>query len=79
VLVLVSQYDHCLLDLLYRLDAGELAIEIPIVVSNPETCRPLCERYGIPVLHLPVTKETKAAQEARLRELIEERLRESGR
>ena len=72
VLVLVSQYDHCLLDLLYRLDAGELAIEIPIVVSNHETCRPLCERYAIPFLHLPVTKDTKAAQEARLRELIAE-------
>ena len=71
-LVLVSQYDHCLLDLLYRWEAGELAIEIPVVVSNHETCRTLCERYGVPFLYLPVTKENKVEQEARLRGLIAE-------
>lgn len=72
VLIMVSQYDHCLLDLLYRWAAGELAIEIPLVVSNHDTCRTLCERYGIPFVHLPVTKDTKAAQEARLMALIRE-------
>jgi len=71
-LVLVSQYDHCLLDLLYRWEAGELAIEIPVVVSNHEACRTLCERYGVPFLHLPVTKENKAEREAHLRGLIAE-------
>lgn len=72
LLVMVSQYDHCLLDLLYRMDNGELAVEIPIVVSNHETCRPLCERYGIPFVHLPVTADTKAQQEQRVLELIDE-------
>lgn len=72
VLIMVSQYDHCLLEILYRWQAGELSIEIPVVVSNHEACRPLCERYGIPFVHLPVTPETKPAQEARLRELIAE-------
>lgn len=72
VLIMVSQYDHCLLEILYRWQAGELSIEIPVVVSNHETCRPICERYGIPFVHLPVTAATKPAQEARLREIIAE-------
>jgi formyltetrahydrofolate deformylase len=72
VLVMVSKYDHCLVDLLYRYDNGELPVEIPLVVSNHEDCRPLAERHGIPFVVLPVTPETKAAQEARLLALVEE-------
>jgi formyltetrahydrofolate deformylase len=72
LLVMVSQYDHCLLDLLYRMHNGELAVEIPVVVSNHETCRSLCERYGVPFLHLPVTASSKEAQERRVLELVEE-------
>jgi len=72
VLVMVSKYDHCLVDLLYRYDNGELPVEIPLVVSNHEDCRPLAERHGIPFVVLPVTPETKAEQEARLLALVEE-------
>ena len=72
VLIMVSKFDHCLLDLLYRWQAGELPIEIPLVVSNHPDCAELCARYGVPYLHLPVTKDTKAEQEAALRDLIAE-------
>ena len=72
VLVMVSKYDHCLVDLLYRYDNGELPVEIPLIVSNHEDCRPLAERHGIPFVVLPVTPETKSAQEARLLALVEE-------
>ncbi len=73
VLIMVSQYDHCLVDLLYRWSADELPIDIAGIVSNHETCRPTAERYGIPFDHLPVTRESKPAQEARLLAIVEER------
>ena len=71
-LIMVSQYDHCLDDLLYRLRKGELNIEITAVVSNHQGLRPMVEREGIRFIHLPVTKDTKPQQEARLLEFIEE-------
>lgn len=71
-LILVSKFDHCLLDLLYRWRAGELPIEIPLVVSNHPDCAELCAGYGIPFVHLPVTKDTKAEQEAAIQALIAE-------
>jgi formyltetrahydrofolate deformylase len=71
-LVMVSRYDHCLVDLLYRQDIGELPIDIPLIVSNHEDCRPIAERHGIPYVVLPVTKDTKAEQEAVLASLLVE-------
>ncbi len=71
ILIMVSKFDHCLLDLLYRWSAKELAVDIPLVVSNHEDCRAMVERYGIEFVHLPVTAATKAAQETALLELIE--------
>ena len=71
-LVMVSKQDHCLVDLLYRYDNGELPVEIPLVVSNHEDCRPIAERHGIAFVHLPVTPETKAQAEARLLDLVDE-------
>jgi formyltetrahydrofolate deformylase len=71
-LIMVSRQDHCLVDLLYRHDLGELPVDIPLVVSNHEDCRPIAERHGIPFVHLPVTAETKHEQEGRLLELVEE-------
>src|SRR5262245_7669948 len=62
--IAVSRYDHCLVDLLYRVRSGELRVDIPFVVSNHETARPLVESYGIPFHHLPVEAETRAGQEA---------------
>jgi formyltetrahydrofolate deformylase len=70
VLIMVSKFDHCLVDLLYRWRNGLLAIDIPIIVSNHPDCQPVAGRYDIPFLHLPVTKDTKAEQEAQIQELV---------
>jgi len=72
VLVMVSRLDHCLADLLYRWDIGELPADLQVVVSNHEDCRPLAERYGLPFVHVPVTAATKPQAEGRLLELIAE-------
>ena len=70
--ILVSRYDHCLIDLLWRWDAGELDAEIPLVVSNHPDLASRMEIYGIPFHHLPVTKETKAEQESEILGLLSE-------
>ena len=62
-LVLVTKESHCLRDLMYLLELGELPIEIPLVISNREDLKSLVESHGIPFLYLPVTKENKAEQE----------------
>ena len=59
----VSKESHCLYDLLSRHEAGELPVEIPLIVSNHETLRPAAERFGIPFHHFPMTKENRHAQE----------------
>ena len=71
VLIMVSNYDHCLRDLLYRREIGELKIEIPAVVSNHRSTYQLVARHDIPFHHLPVTRENKAEQEAALLEIID--------
>jgi len=70
-LVLVTKESHCLRDLLYLLELGELPIEIPVVVSNHEDLRTLVESHGFTFIHLPVTAATKADQEKELLALIE--------
>ncbi len=72
VLVMVSRFDHCLVDLLYRWDNGELPVDIPLVVSNHKDTRPLVERHGIPFVYLPITRDTKAQAEQRLFDLVAE-------
>jgi formyltetrahydrofolate deformylase len=72
VLVMVSRLDHCLADLLYRWDIGELPANLAVVVSNHPDCRPLAERHGLPFVHVPVTPATKPEAERRLLELIAE-------
>lgn len=71
-LVMVSKFDHCLLDLLYRHSNGELDVEIPLVASNHLDCKHLVTERGIPYLHLPVSTATRTEQEGRLREVIAE-------
>ncbi len=72
VAILVSRYDHCLIDLLWRWDAGELDAEIPLVISNHPDLAPRAEVHGIPFHHLPVSPETKAEQEAKVLDLLAE-------
>ncbi len=59
VVLLVSKLEHCLYDLLSRWRSGELAIEIPCVISNHEDFRKLVEWHEIPFHHVPVTADTK--------------------
>ena len=70
--ILVSRYDHCLMDLLWRWDAGELDAEIPCVISNHPDLETRVQSYDIPFHHLPVTKENKREQEAKVLELLAE-------
>ncbi len=69
--ILVSQYDHCLADLLYRYQSGELPCVIPCIISNHTRARPLAEFYGIPFTHIPVAAGDKAEAERRQLELLE--------
>ena len=70
VLILVSRYDHCLNDLLYRWRIGELPIDIPAIVSNHQDLSSIAISHGLPFHHLPITIETKYEQEQRLKKLI---------
>ncbi|PXX98576.1 formyltetrahydrofolate deformylase [Halomonas sp. LBP4] len=72
VVIMVSKADHCLNDLLYRYRTGQLPIEIRAVVSNHPDLEPLAVWHGLPYHHLPITPETKAEQEARVWQVIEE-------
>ncbi|GII55589.1 formyltetrahydrofolate deformylase [Planotetraspora thailandica] len=70
-LLLVSKFDHCLNDLLYRVRSGTLAIDIVGVASNHPDLRPLTQSYGIDYHHLPVTADTRAKQEAEVLTLVD--------
>jgi formyltetrahydrofolate deformylase len=61
--MLVSKQDHCLADLLQRHRRDELHIDIPVIISNHETCAEWAHLFKIPFIVLPVTKETKPQQE----------------
>jgi formyltetrahydrofolate deformylase len=69
-MILVSKYDHCLDDLLYRHRNGDLNLEITAVVSNHQDLRPMAEREGIRFIHLPVNKANRVQQEEQLLEII---------
>ena len=72
IVAMVSRFDHALLHLLYQIRVGWLNAEVVAIVSNHEDARRLAEIEGLPFHHWPVTKETKAGQEARLMRLVEE-------
>jgi len=63
VAIFVSRYDHCLYDLLLRHRSGELSCEIPLVVSNHPDLEPVARDFGVRFVHVPITPETKSAQE----------------
>jgi formyltetrahydrofolate deformylase len=71
-LVMVTAESHCLRDLMYLLELGELPIEIPLVVSNRQDLKQLVESHGIPFLYLPIEPSKKAAQEKILLAKVEE-------
>src|SRR5215203_5682325 len=64
VAIMVSKYDHCLLDLLWRWRRGELNAEIGLVISNHPDLAAEVRSFGVPFVHIPVTRDTKAEAEA---------------
>jgi formyltetrahydrofolate deformylase len=71
LLIMVSRQGHCLNDLLFRAGSGQLHAEIAAIISNHNDYAGLAASYGIPYHHLPVTPETKAAQEKQVIALAE--------
>jgi formyltetrahydrofolate deformylase len=73
VLMLVSKFDHCLGDLLYRHRIGELNMDVVGIVSNhPQSALKLSVIADIPYHHFPVAKDSKAAQEAQIKQVVED-------
>ena len=70
--MMVSKQDHCLADLLQRHRRDELHIDIPIIISNHDTCASWADLFKIPFSVCPVTKETKPEQERRVVSLLRE-------
>nr|WP_278254392.1 formyltetrahydrofolate deformylase [Sphingobium sp. BYY-5] len=73
VLLLVSKFDHCLGDLLYRWRIGELDMEVVGIVSNhPRHVLTTSLMGDLPYHHLPITKDTKAQQEAQIKGIVDQ-------
>ncbi|UOE93503.1 formyltetrahydrofolate deformylase [Alkalihalobacillus sp. LMS39] len=70
--IFVSKEDHCLLELLWKWRAGELFVDIPLVISNHSDLQQTVESYGIPFYYIPVSKETKQEAEAKQIKLIQD-------
>ncbi|RFS24918.1 formyltetrahydrofolate deformylase [Chitinophaga silvatica] len=70
--IMVSAYDHCLLELLWRWKSGELAVDIPLVISNHQSLEKECSAMDIPFHYIPVTASTKKEQEEKAIRLLEE-------
>ncbi|MCW4115619.1 formyltetrahydrofolate deformylase [Aurantimonas sp. MSK8Z-1] len=71
IVIMVSKFDHALQHLLYQIRVGWLRAEVAAIVSNHEDARSTAEAQGIPFHHWPVTRDTKAEQEARLVDLVQ--------
>jgi formyltetrahydrofolate deformylase len=72
MIIFVSKYDHCLVDLLYRHQSGELACDIPLIISNHPDNQPLADFYKIPYQVLEITKENKGHAEEQIQSLVDE-------
>jgi len=68
--IMVSRYDHCLLDLLWRARRDELDLEIGLVISNHADLADEVRGFGVPFVHIPVTRDAKADAERRQLELL---------
>mgnify|MGYP001820212041 FL=1 len=71
VVLLASHASHCLADILHRWKSGDMACEIPCVISNHENLRSMVEWHGIPFHHVPVPKEDKSAAFAQVDDIID--------
>jgi len=72
IAIFVSKLEHCLYDLLLRHRAGEFQAEIPLVISNHPDHQPIVENFGPEYHYLPITRQTRTAQEAKQLALLEE-------
>ena len=72
VLIMVSQYAHCLNDLLFRNSVAELNLDVVALVSNHEALKGIADFYGVPFHHIPVTRDTKPEAEAALLDIVRE-------
>ena len=72
VAIFVGRQEHCLVDLLWRTRSGELAMRVPLVISNHAELRSLAEDFGARFVHLPVAADGKQAAEAAQLELLRE-------
>ena len=70
--ILVSKYDHCLVDLLYRHKSGELACDIPIIISNHPDNKPIADFYQVPFSVVPVPRENKQEAERKILSLLKQ-------
>ena len=68
--ILVSQYDHCLYDLLVRHQQGELQVEIPLILSNHPNLKPVAKHFKIPFEVIPITRENKRQVERKQIQLL---------
>ncbi len=71
LLILVSRQGHCLNDLLFRAQSGQLPVDVAGVASNHPDFRAMAQAHGVPFHHLPVTPETRAEQERRILDLVD--------
>ena len=72
MIIFVSKYDHCLVDLLYRHKSGELGCEIPLIISNHPDNREIADFYGIPYVVVSAIGENKIEAESRIHALIQQ-------
>lgn len=70
--IMVSKFGHALVDLLYRTRIGAIPMEVPLIVSNHRDFEDVATAAGIPFVHLPMGRDNKADQEARLVSLMQE-------
>jgi formyltetrahydrofolate deformylase len=71
MIILVSKYDHCLVDLLYRHKSGELACDIPLIISNHADNQPIADFYGVPYITVPVPRDNKRQAEEKILGLLQ--------
>ena len=72
IVIAVSKFGHCLFDLLHRWKAGILPVNVKAVISNHDDMRDFTEWHGLPYYYLPITKETKPEQEAKIKDCFAE-------
>jgi formyltetrahydrofolate deformylase len=70
--ILVSRYDHCLVDLLYRHQSGELTCDVPVIISNHPDNKPIADFYGIPYETVAVEKDDKRSAEAKILQVLKQ-------